>query len=162
MLTSASNELAVSFFPQLFLQRRVAVLSVLRREDVKVVLDVGCGEGELLAVLTQPPPWRLEPIKNGIERDVQPLYPTLIAGLDVADLHFAAQAVKPSEEKRWCPLKVKLYQGGLQDFNPEFVEIECIVASEVSVLAHATLVSSLKRNAGLSIYQKRFCLTLPQ
>ena len=53
-----------------------------------------------------------------------------------------AKAVSPSETYkrgywhgyiRWEPLDVKLWQGGLESFNPEFVGVDCIVSTEVYV-----------------------------
>lgn len=74
------RELDVTFSPQLFLQRRMWILDVLRREkvtDVRLVccftlpllirlevVDIGCGEGSLLNALVQPSPWLDKPPDN--------------------------------------------------------------------------------------------------
>ncbi|CAL1716450.1 unnamed protein product [Somion occarium] len=54
-------ELNVSFHPPLALQRRGWVFDIMRRERVSEVLDIGCGEGELIACLCNPPPWLRPP-----------------------------------------------------------------------------------------------------
>ncbi|KAF9267959.1 hypothetical protein L218DRAFT_654877 [Marasmius fiardii PR-910] len=51
------HELKVTFIPQLYLQRRIWILDTLRQERVVDVLDVGCGEGQLLSALCQPASW---------------------------------------------------------------------------------------------------------
>ncbi|KAG2749524.1 hypothetical protein P692DRAFT_20953293 [Suillus brevipes Sb2] len=53
---SAHAQLEASFFPPLYLQRRIWVLDILCREQVTEIVDIGCGEGQLLAVLCQPAP----------------------------------------------------------------------------------------------------------
>ena len=53
----ASQEFSVTFQPPLFLQRRGWAFDIMRRERVRQVLDVGCGEGELLGCLCNPAPW---------------------------------------------------------------------------------------------------------
>ncbi|KAF9004043.1 hypothetical protein BDQ17DRAFT_1478483 [Cyathus striatus] len=168
------EELKVTFYPELFLQRRIWVLDILRKKGTTKVLDVGCGEGQLLTVLCQPAPWLLPPPEsilppspiqptspstpavvsptyNSADDDIPNLHPTLIHGLDISDidLKFAVQgtAVPPLEDKsesegayrsyfirtapRWEEMTVKIWKGGLEVFNPEFVDIECIVAMEV-------------------------------
>ena len=73
--TNQVQELPVTFKPQLYLQRRGWVLDMMRREGVREasihhvglqrradgtgpqVIDIGCGEGELLACLCNPAPW---------------------------------------------------------------------------------------------------------
>ena len=44
----------VRFVPPLQEQRQVFLLNVLRNEDPRSVLDLGCGEGSLLAAMCQP------------------------------------------------------------------------------------------------------------
>ncbi|KAJ3780104.1 hypothetical protein GGU10DRAFT_168104 [Lentinula aff. detonsa] len=165
------RELAVTFFPALYLQRRIWILDILRRENVSDVLDVGCGEGQLLAVLSLPSPWLSTPPQSLIYPDgqfnlqissVSPislyntpsdpipnLHITRLAGLDKSsrDLEFTAQAIAPpdtsepsfdpwrykgsQETVRWEEMTAKLWQGGLEIINEEFVGTECIVSSEV-------------------------------
>lgn len=138
------------------------------------ILDVGCGEGDLLTPLCQPAPWlppppdRLPPPSSGTTSDksgspaspnfnnldgIPELHPSLIHGLDVspADLEFAIERTRPSGLEaefdpanppprtytinltRFEPLDVKLWEGGLEVINEEFVGIECIVSTEVYV-----------------------------
>ncbi|KAK2460298.1 hypothetical protein APHAL10511_007687 [Amanita phalloides] len=94
------SELPVTFHPPLYLQRRLWIL------------DVGCGEGQLLAVLCQPAPWlrpppftvlppspsvsRSDPSNVPIE-EVTYLHPNLLYGLDISDedLNFAKSNTEP-------------------------------------------------------------------
>lgn len=135
------------------------------------VLDVGCGEGQLLAVLCQPAPW-LTPPPMGVlpplpapsspsepippsptyNDEIPNLHPTLIVGLDISasDLAFAVQGTTPPQQEvnldegsdeyrsrltnvglRWEKLDVKVWKGGLEVVNDEFVDVECIVSTEV-------------------------------
>ncbi|TFK49979.1 hypothetical protein OE88DRAFT_302403 [Heliocybe sulcata] len=166
-------EFRVTFSPNLYLQRRGWVLDQLRREHVTQVLDVGCGEGELLACLCQPAPWlppppsnslpnadtestsrctgpfscahseSFYPVPNTLPDKIANLHPSHLAGLDVSphDLQFAVLGTAPkppshwNENVRWEALEVKLWQGGLESLNEEFVGVECITAMEVYVCA---------------------------
>ncbi|TFK74176.1 hypothetical protein BDN72DRAFT_833905 [Pluteus cervinus] len=205
------KELTVTFNPPLFIQRRIWVLDILRAENITKVLDVGCGEGQLLSVLCQPAPWLAPPPPailphnpslsptlppaTPIQADQQtvtspssdlippsPVYnddaiPNLhvshLWGLDIddEDLRFAIEgiippgggnpdkeinhiedgngnaAVDPNAELdidvmdisryerfgglRWEPLEAKIWKGGLEVVNEEFVGVECIVCTEV-------------------------------
>lgn len=186
------RELSVTFFPALFLQRRIWILDILRREivsDVRFftmlfivsqvsltamqVLDIGCGEGQLLSVLSVPSPWLPAPPKFLLYPNSQPeepitsplnlyntssdpipnLHITRLVGLDIStrDLEFAAQAIAPpanventedssidpwryrgsKDTVRWEEMTAKLWEGGLETINEEFVGTECIVSSEV-------------------------------
>ncbi|KIL67695.1 hypothetical protein M378DRAFT_177366 [Amanita muscaria Koide BX008] len=167
------QELKVTFYPPLYVQRRLWVLNFLRTGSIaqasrriprdQKVLDVGCGEGQLLSVLCQPAPWLrppppeilpLSPIDSidspALGDEVIWLHPTVVHGLDVSseDLAFALREIAPiaTEEPtcnsvfrssysthtvRWDDLQVKVWKGGLQTINEEFVDIECIVSTEV-------------------------------
>ncbi|KAG2067475.1 hypothetical protein BDR04DRAFT_1105001 [Suillus decipiens] len=141
-------ELRVTFFPPLYLQRRIWVLDILRREQVTEIVDIGCGEGQLLAVLCQPAS-SLPPPDPGVlaspsdatltvlEVGDLDLHPTRIAGLDISS-HALASAIEDTSPAaanksytRWEPLEVNIWHGGLEIFNPAFVNAECIVATEV-------------------------------
>jgi hypothetical protein len=70
-------------------------------------------------------------------------------GLDVSasDLAFAVQTTTPPQEVehdegngyrlytgvRWEDLEVTVWKGGLEVINEKFVDVECIVSTEVSV-----------------------------
>ncbi|KAJ3763930.1 hypothetical protein EV360DRAFT_32555, partial [Lentinula raphanica] len=168
------RELSVTFFPALYLQRRIWILDILRRENVTDVLDIGCGEGQLLSVLSVPSPWLSAPprsllypkteeipqnpsvsptsLYNTPSDPIPNLHVTRLNGLDISsrDLEFAAQAITPPaiagdgdeafdpwrhrasrESVRWEEMTAKLWQGGLETINEEFVGTECIVSSEV-------------------------------
>jgi len=158
MSTEVSSELKVTFFPPLYLQRRIWILDAIRRHQFKSVrvqnvfssisanpvptqiLDIGCGEGELLNALRQPAPWLAShpDLTDDGKEDIASIHLAHLAGLDISDdVEFASQATAPppdvTHEIRWEPLLVKIWKGGLEEFNPEFVGIECIVASEVYV-----------------------------
>ncbi|PFH48761.1 hypothetical protein AMATHDRAFT_109204, partial [Amanita thiersii Skay4041] len=151
-------ELKVTFYPALYLQRRLWILNILRAESV---LDVGCGEGQLLSVLCQPAPWLKPPAASILPPSpVDPsttdpheatyLHITRLHGLDVSseDLEFAIRDTEPissdqapynatfftsytNESIRWDELRVGIWKGGLETINNEFVNIECIVGTEV-------------------------------
>lgn len=136
------------------------MLDILRREGVSEIVDIGCGEGELLATLCQPAPW-LGPQSQWRNRSLastqnaddclasmfddvllndsesRDLHPTRIAGLDIdtGALQYAAEDTSPSSANpqytRWEPLQVSLWHGSLDSINPSFVDVECIVATEV-------------------------------
>ncbi|KAG6902859.1 hypothetical protein C0995_010744 [Termitomyces sp. Mi166 len=172
-----AQELKVTFYPQLFLQRRIWILDVMRAEKVTKVLDIGCGEGQLLAVLCQPAPWLPPPpahilptlpedstdsaekkpqSSSKYNHEIPNIHPTHIMGLDISsdDLDFAVQGTAPPQpdielEKgsdyystsfstvnpRWEDLDVKIWKGGLEVINEDFIDIECIVSSEVYAFA---------------------------
>ncbi|KAJ7067132.1 hypothetical protein C8F01DRAFT_1120393 [Mycena amicta] len=143
----------VNFYPPLHLTRRIWILDILRRESIVEVLDVGCGEGQLLSVLAQPAPWLAAPpamVLPCVESysykiDVTNLHMQRIAGLDISasDLAFAIKDTQPpsgevSDEDsfglrltRFENLSVKIFKGGLQTINEEFIGVECIVCTEV-------------------------------
>ncbi|KAM5531015.1 hypothetical protein V8D89_015342 [Ganoderma adspersum] len=106
------QELPVTFHPALYLQRRGWVLDVMRRENITQVLDIGCGEGELLSCLCNPARWLAPPPPDALSPDPAAsseatgalnelhqdlLHPRWIAGLDVCrtDLECAARITKP-------------------------------------------------------------------
>jgi hypothetical protein len=71
------------------------------------------------------------------EADELDLHPTRIAGLDISS-HALASAIEDTSPAaanalytRWEPLEVNIWHGGLEIFNPAFVNAECIVATEV-------------------------------
>ncbi|KAH7926087.1 hypothetical protein BV22DRAFT_1009925 [Leucogyrophana mollusca] len=161
--------LEVSFFPPLHLQRRLWVLNILRREGVTSIIDVGCGEGELLATLCQPAPWLSPDLPSPAamrQEDPVNLHLANVAGLDVSsrDLRYAVEFTTPSAHcpyERWEPLDVKIWKGGLEAFNAEFVDAECIVSTEV--VEH--LPEDILAEFGpvlLGLYQPRlFLITTP-
>ncbi|KAI0078764.1 hypothetical protein K474DRAFT_1640864 [Panus rudis PR-1116 ss-1] len=159
----SSEELSVTFQPPLALQRRSWVFSIMRRENVTSVLDIGCGEGALISCLCNPAPWLPPPPPHilpspdthdhaiptprdidGVASTEGILRPKVIRALDISpkDLQDAIEettpkvadpasgsAIQPSP--RWEDLEVKIWQGSLEDYNPEFVDTECIVSTEV-------------------------------
>jgi len=65
-----NNENAPSFFPPLFLQRRAFILKTLKNADVESIVEIGCGEGQVLSSFCQPAahlddfPTQLPPLKD--------------------------------------------------------------------------------------------------
>lgn len=116
-------------------------------------MDVGCGEGELLHVLSQPASW-LAPdstTTQPTETEVLNLHPTHVHGLDFSshDLQFAMEGTQPRSPSdgggggygfghrhdiRWEQLEVCIWEGRLEVLNEAFIGMECIVAMEVYVL----------------------------
>ncbi|OCH94422.1 hypothetical protein OBBRIDRAFT_143896 [Obba rivulosa] len=164
--TSAQTELPVTFFPPLSQQRRAWVFDVLRRESVTTVLDIGCGEGDLIGCLCNPAPWLppshtveiqalLEAQKDSFQHDASRenaitsypydgvhMQPIRVIGLDIsaAELGFAIEQTVPADPKldswrshmtRWIPLDVEIWEGGLESVNPGFMDIDCIISTEV-------------------------------
>ncbi|RPD74724.1 hypothetical protein L226DRAFT_534941 [Lentinus tigrinus ALCF2SS1-7] len=138
----------------------------MRREGITEVLDIGCGEGELLACLCNPAPWLAPPpqdvlppatasdagddaaytaVLEELHRTI--LHPRKISGLDICedDLKCTVRITQPppppqdEETKsvwyrvpaRWEDLEVNIWQGSLEHANPAFMDVECIVATEV-------------------------------
>ncbi|KAF8631373.1 hypothetical protein AX15_002429 [Amanita polypyramis BW_CC] len=117
-----ADELKVTFYPPLYLQRRLWVLNIVRSESVAQILDVGCGEGQLLSILCQPAPWLRPPPPTVLPpsptvsgeatsptSDTQPelsstaeevtyFRPTLLYGFDISDddLSFAISNTAPT------------------------------------------------------------------
>jgi hypothetical protein len=117
---------------------------------VQKILDIGCGEGELLQALCQPAPWLQPPSETSEEHvalhknEILNLHPTRVFGLDVSvdDLQVAIANTAPFEDfPRWEPVEAKIWEGGLEVFNPSFVDMECIVAMEVYVASATSLLA---------------------
>lgn len=160
------EQLSVTFHPPLYLQRRGWVFSIMRREHVREVLDVGCGEAELLACLCNPAPWLPSPPPPPLSSRLSPsqpvgnqapdphIRPYLLHALEphpsLVAMAVAATAPPPSEEEerkrgrlwlgvtRWEELEVRVWRGGLEVVNEGFKGVECIVATEVYVPSFAS------------------------
>lgn len=168
----------VNFYPPLFLQRRIWILDILRRENIVDVLDVGCGEGQLLGVLSQPAPWLAPPpapLAPSVDykTDLPNLHARRIAGLDLSasDLEFAVKETAPPGAEnddpyrvrvtRWEDLTAKVWKGGLQVINEDFVGVECIVCMEVIEHLPPDVLPALAP-ALLGVYHpERLLLTTP-
>ncbi|KAJ6520914.1 hypothetical protein DFH09DRAFT_1048206 [Mycena vulgaris] len=188
-LDSDAPDLQVNFYPPLFLQRRIWILDILRRENIVDVLDIGCGEGQLLSVLAQPAPWLAPPPASlfpgarandaecNYKSDMPNLHARRIAGLDISasDLEFAIKGTAPPgagaddndgytysvRVTRWEDLTAKVWKGGLQVINEEFVGVECIVCTEVIEHLPPDILPALAPTL-LGIYHpKRLLLTTP-
>lgn len=180
-----ADELSVTFYPPLFLQRRIWLLDVLREKQVTHVLDVGCGEGQLLQALCRPAPWLSPPPNHLLQSSssssdpteqspecpdrIPNLHVTSLHGLDISstDLAFAIENTSPNEEVqggymsniplRWENLEVKIWKGGLESINEEFIDVECIVSTEVVEHLPPDIFPSFAPML-LGVYHPRFLL----
>lgn len=97
------------------------------------------------------------------------LHPTKVMGLDISatDLAYAIQGTAPRPQStdslsvssiRWEPFEVEIWQGGLQSINPEFVDVECIVSTEVYVRSHVYFFSEYTNTlfSALNICRRTF------
>ncbi|KAH8118207.1 hypothetical protein DFH11DRAFT_1699623, partial [Phellopilus nigrolimitatus] len=181
-----ASETKVTFFPPLHAARCAWILSILRRERVTSVLDIGCGEGALLRCLCNPAAFLLrgEPAVDG-SADAAPrpalspqasgraagvgdppdLHVARLAGLDVSapDLAACADATAPRAAScklglpRWEPLEVTLWHGSLAVYNAEFAGVECIVSTEVIEHLPPAVLSSFAPTL-LGLYRPRLLL----
>ena len=100
---ASSPSVSINFNPALFLQRQELLLQTLRQFKPKSVLDIGCGEANLLACLC----------------NCDDLLPVeILAGLDISldslqnassSIRYAAESQQ--EDGRWRSLNVTLVQG---------------------------------------------------
>ncbi|KAI5116651.1 hypothetical protein M0805_004913 [Coniferiporia weirii] len=183
---AATAELKVTFFPPLHAERCAWIISILRRERVTSVLDVGCGTGDLLCCLCNPTAFLGEPGPEGVvgeheydelmsESSTEPSRGAF-AKDDLPDLHLARlaglDASRPAIERcieltkqrtdclgllRWEDLEVKLWHGSLDVFNAEFVGTDCIVSSEVIEHLPPPVLSVFARTL-LGTYRPRLLL----
>ncbi|EJD06950.1 uncharacterized protein FOMMEDRAFT_76349 [Fomitiporia mediterranea MF3/22] len=144
----------VTFFPSLNDTRRAWILCRLREECVISVLDIGCGEGTLLSCLCNPPAFldtskenkeqeqRFDEIYSSSTDGLPDLHISHLAGLDIASRALTSCIARTAPEShlfqyhrddlpRWEPLEVNIWHGSLSVYNPEFVDVECIVSTEV-------------------------------
>ncbi len=123
------------------------------------VLDIGCGEGETIACMCNPAPWLLLQSCPGAD-EADPdnaikdfLHIETIYALDISshDLRRAVELTAPPPppppngwqgHTRCEPLEVKLWEGGMESYNPEFVDMECIISTEVYVLYLLSIAST--------------------
>ncbi|KZS92462.1 hypothetical protein SISNIDRAFT_442254 [Sistotremastrum niveocremeum HHB9708] len=147
--------LPVTFSPPLFLQRQAWLIRTIRQESPSSLLDIGCGEGALLACLSLPSstlPYTLPPYLGPLQ-PFDEIHLKRIAGLDLSadDLASAITETAPSSPPdeshthefslgpmRWEETEVNIYHGDFQDPNPSFIYspqnktgYECIVSTEV-------------------------------
>ncbi|GMK58459.1 hypothetical protein CspeluHIS016_0504910 [Cutaneotrichosporon spelunceum] len=145
----ASDFTGVTFSPELWMQRRHWALDVLRKENVRSVMDIGCGPGSLLQTLVMPPSTIAEkPIRgdDGSIPDGKELFIRRLVGVDIdpAVMTSALQTLAPAPriEKspirnpspsipRWEPLDTELWLGNIELYNSRLEGYEAIVALEV-------------------------------
>jgi cyclopropane fatty-acyl-phospholipid synthase-like methyltransferase len=111
-MTGEFSPPSINFNPALYLQRQELLLETLRLHKPKSVLDIGCGEGNLLACLCNCD-------------DALPV--ELLVGLDISlpSIRAAVSATRWAAETqqtdgRWRPLDATLLQGidqGTCDFD---------------------------------------------
>ncbi|KAJ1307858.1 hypothetical protein OPQ81_001938 [Rhizoctonia solani] len=142
---NSPEDLVVRFMPPLAHERQRWILETLRLHRARSVLDIGCGEGELLSVLCKP----ASSIPNdGSSEPGRDLDLTRVAALDIDPdvIQEAAQAATQDLQPhylapwgsgedgwyiRWAKLDVAVWLGRLQDLNPTFHGFDAIVSTEV-------------------------------
>jgi small RNA 2'-O-methyltransferase len=159
------DPLPIYFSPPLYDQRRLWVMSILRQEGVSSILDVGCGDGNLLACLCNPPPWLSEEGRTTVDPSAECQSESLsfvdarrLVGLDISrkELVKAVECTAPEEStemltswsgrriRRWDSLEVTILEGNFADYNPKLCDVECIVATEVYVTRVSAFPSKLR------------------
>ncbi|KAI7824901.1 S-adenosyl-L-methionine-dependent methyltransferase [Kickxella alabastrina] len=129
--------MAPHFDPPMWEQRRICIANTLYAHNVQSVLEVGCGEGNVLSFLVSPSPNDQHPI-------------THLTGLDISSsaLNLASQALRPTlqdtRDLRTDPLHITLLLGDAtagplgQDFDAD-----AVVCSEVIEHVHEAQVGAL-------------------
>ncbi|KAK4687932.1 small RNA 2'-O-methyltransferase, partial [Tremellales sp. Uapishka_1] len=151
-MVEASDATGVSFTPELWMQRRHWALEVLRSENVRSVLDLGCGPGALLETLVIPPSTIYEPpiraqqdtdgqLPSPVDSDEEEsegreLFITRLGALDPTPSVLPSAneiLVVPSSSAlpRWEPLVTELWLGGIERYNSRLEGYDAIVALEV-------------------------------
>ncbi|KAF8339590.1 uncharacterized protein EI90DRAFT_3037172 [Cantharellus anzutake] len=140
------DTLSVYFNPPLWAQRIAWVLDRIRKYSVRTILDLGCGEGQLLRCLAQPAPYLCDAtLPLDVDVSSRDVYPSLMAGIDICtkSLERARAATEPQEmddsapryatvSPRWNPLTIELWHGELEVASDQFLNrFECIVSTEV-------------------------------
>ncbi|KAL0067875.1 hypothetical protein AAF712_005043 [Marasmius tenuissimus] len=153
------HELKVTFTPPLYQQRRIWILDILREEGVvdpaPWLAFAGDDKSELVESGNDP-----MNLFNSPQDPIPALHTKRVAGLDISDvdLKFAVAATKPEERRdnsdeddtiiggrgwahstfiggrqpiRWESMTANIWKGGLEVVNEEFIDTECIVATEV-------------------------------
>ncbi|KDQ19351.1 hypothetical protein BOTBODRAFT_102774 [Botryobasidium botryosum FD-172 SS1] len=140
----AFADVVVRFDPPLWIQRRTWILRTLRKENVRKLLDVGCGEGSLLSVLCEPAPTRAS--SSLLFASTTSIHLSHMAGIDV-DENVLAQAIADTaprvsppnarkwemERPRWDPLTVEIWNGGFEERNESLLDtgFDCLASTEV-------------------------------
>ncbi|CAE6512003.1 unnamed protein product [Rhizoctonia solani] len=139
------EDLVVRFMPPLAHERQRWILETLRLHRARSVLDIGCGEGDLLNVLCKPAAAIPNDTSSEPGRDLDL---TRVAALDIDPdvIQEAAQAATQDRHPhylspwgsgedgwyiRWAELDVAVWLGRLQDLNPTFHGFDAIVSTEV-------------------------------
>ncbi|QRV89701.1 methyltransferase domain protein [Ceratobasidium sp. AG-Ba] len=143
------ENLPVRFIPPLADERQRWIMETLRLNDVRSVLDIGCGEGSLLHAVCGPASSIPSDVPDShLSTPINDLFLQRVAALDVdpaviEDAVYAATSDrKPhylapwgSGEDgwyiRWSPLEVSVWEGSLAVINPEFSGFDAIVSTEV-------------------------------
>ncbi|CAG8643159.1 7249_t:CDS:2 [Paraglomus occultum] len=109
----------IVFDPPLWKQRRALVNDTLRKERVTSAIDFGCGEGQILSLLTYP-------------YDEYPI--TRLAGVDIDEeaLNIARERCQPDElDINISPLTVDIYQGSIDVADKRLMGYEAVICMEV-------------------------------
>ncbi|ORY88003.1 hypothetical protein BCR37DRAFT_390500 [Protomyces lactucae-debilis] len=119
--TDEAQQLEVRFDPPAHLQRRAAVYAHLKQHAPRTLLDIGCGEGALLAHL----------IKGDDQVPLEVLH-----GFDVdAEVLASIRLSTDDEDLRWRRLEANIFLGGVQDIGRPLLQSYDAVAA-IEVLEH--------------------------
>ncbi|KAJ2182136.1 hypothetical protein GGF45_001070 [Coemansia sp. RSA 551] len=111
------------FFPALWEQRRICIARTLYEHHIHSVLEVGCGEGNVLSFLVSQSP-----------NDEHPI--TRLCGIDInnAALDLAYERLQPNDDDkrdlRVDPLSVQLFHGDASVPVPD-LSVDAVVCTEV-------------------------------
>ncbi|KAJ2481773.1 hypothetical protein IWW56_001487 [Coemansia sp. RSA 2131] len=111
------------FFPALWEQRRICIAQTLYEHRVQSVLEVGCGEGNVVAFLVSPSP-----------NDEHPI--TRLCGIDIKNdaLDVAYERLQPNDDDkrdlRVDPLNIQLFHGDASVPVPD-LSVDAVVCTEV-------------------------------
>jgi 2-polyprenyl-3-methyl-5-hydroxy-6-metoxy-1,4-benzoquinol methylase len=94
---------SINFNPALYLQRQEFLLETLRQFKPNSVLDIGCGEGSLLACLCNCDD--ALPVEHLAGLDIS------LSSIQNASSFIRSSAESQQQDGRWRPLEVNLLQG---------------------------------------------------
>jgi trans-aconitate methyltransferase len=111
-MDASSSSVSINFNPALFLQRQEFLLQTLRQSKPKSVLDIGCGQGNLLACLCNCDDQLPVEILAGIDIS--------LASIQNASSSIRSAAESQQDDGRWRSLDVTTLQG--IPFTKEFLK----------------------------------------
>ncbi|KAJ1677859.1 hypothetical protein EV182_005290 [Spiromyces aspiralis] len=150
MIPGGYRNINALFDPPMWEQRRRRIADIVTEVRPSSILELGCGEGNILSFLIPPSDDDEHPISR-------------IVGLDIdeCEIEKAAQRCKPNgwdhQYPRCDPLQVQLYHGSAAVPVGEFKGIDFIICSEV--IEHMpTEDLELVAKTLFGVYQPRVCI----